>query len=231
MVKNKRDELWFVTKKSFGRIDPSSGDILYKNEQISNGLSIHSDDKGNLWLGTKNGLYFNDYQNSIQIQHPELKHMIGSVIKADNDHLAYGGLRGIGLLNLKEFYAIYDRLENTTAKINAESFVSYYSDSHGFMGEEIGQNGMFKDSKNRIWVPTNNNVVMFDPKDLRKNKKAPNTYITALESSEDNINWVKFDTVKTLDHAHNNIRINYIGISHADPNLSLIHISEPTRPY
>ena len=215
IVKNKKGELWFVTKKSFGRIN-ESGDITYKNENINSGLSIHSDTRGNLWIGTKNNFYFFDYQSIISIQHPELKYMIGSVIGTNDNQIVYGGLRGIGILDLDEFYKVYKN-SKTSKAINAESFVTYYSSSHGFMGEEIGQNGIFKDSKGKIWVPTNTNVVMFNPKDLKRNTKPPNTYITHLESSPDNINWTKIDSTKRLHHSNKNIRFNYIGISHTAP--------------
>lgn len=217
IVKNKKGELWFITKKSFGKIN-KSGDIIYKNENINSGLSIYADTRGNLWIGTKNNFYFYDYHNMISIQHPELKYMIGSVIGTSDNQITYGGLRGIGMLDLEEFYQIYNKVKASFPKvINAENFVTYYSSSHGFLGEEVGQNAMFKDSKNRIWIPTNTNVVMFDPKDLKKNTKAPKTYITNLESSNDNINWTKLNSVEKLHHTRNNIRIDYVGISHTAP--------------
>jgi ligand-binding sensor domain-containing protein len=215
IVKNKKNELWFVTKKSFGKIN-QFGEITYKNEKINSGLSIHADERGNLWIGTKNGFYFYDYKNIIKIHHAELNKMIGSVIKADENHIVYGGLRGIGMLNLEEFYQTYENLKNSNPlKIDAENFVSYYSNSHGFLGEEVGQNGMFKDSKNRVWVPTNSNVVMFNPKDLKKDAKPPNVYITKMEFSSDNINWKEFNNDKLLYNTSNNVRINYIGISYS----------------
>ena len=218
IVKNKKKELWFITKESFGNID-QFGEIRYKNEKIKNGLSMHADKKGNLWIGTKNGFYFYDYKNIISIHYPELNKMIGSVINADENHLVYGGLRGIGMLNLPAFYQAYEALKDTNPiKMNAEGFVTYYSSSHGFLGEEVGQNGMFKDSENRIWVPTNSNVVMFHPKDLKKDVTAPKVYITKMEFSTDNIHWNKFDSNQKLHYASNNVRINYIGISYSSSN-------------
>ena len=216
IAKNKKNELWFITKKSFGKIN-EFGEITFKSEKIKNGLSIYADDKGNLWIGTMNGFYFYDYKNVIKINHQELQQMIGSVIKADENHIVYGGLRGIGMLNLEKFYQAYEKLiASNPVKINAENFVSYYSSSHGFLGEEVGQNGMFKDSKNRVWIPTNSNVVMFNPKDLNKNVKAENIYITKIESSSDNINWTKFSSNK-VSPTFNNVRINYVSISYSSP--------------
>lgn len=216
MVMNKKKAICFITKKMFGIIN-RSGDIIYKNELINDALSLHCDDRGNLWIGTMNDFYFYDYNKIIKIKHPELKRMIGSVIRADDNHIVYGGLRGIGMLDLKKFYKIFENINDTTTVIDAEKFVTYYSNSHGFMGEEVGQDGMFKDSKNRIWVPTNTNVVMFRPEDLKSNLKAPNTYITKLESSQDNLNWTIFDSKAQLKYTNNNIKINYIGISHTAP--------------
>ena len=216
ITKNKKNELWYITKKSFGRIN-EFGQITYKSEKIKNGLSIHADEKGNLWIGTMNGFYFYDYKNIINIKHQELKQMIGSVIKADDNHLVYGGLRGVGMLNFPKFYQTYESLKiKDFSEIDAENFVSYYANSHGFLGEEVGQNGMFRDSKNRVWVPTNSNVVMFHPKDLKKDVKAENIYITKIESSSDNIYWTEFRDNKLL-HTSNNVRINYISISYSSP--------------
>ncbi len=218
MVKNKKGELWFVTIDMFGRLN-QSGELIYKNESIKEALTLYSDYKGNLWIGTKSNFYFYDYKRIITIKHPELKHMISAIVEADNEHLVYGGLRGIGILDLKLFYEHYYQKTEEKGEINAEAFVSYYTQSHGFFGEEVGQNGIFKDSKDRIWVPTNTNVVMFKTSDLNKNTKAPYTYITKLESSKDNSNWEKLTVNKELTYDNNNIRVNYIGISLSAPNM------------
>ena len=115
----------------------------------------------------------------------------------DENHIVYGGLRGIGILNLELFYKqLSDSLNISN---NNYSYIDYYDKSQGFMGEEVGQNGIFKDSKGRIWIPTNTSVVMFDPKDLRKNTKPPFTHITNFQTSIDKVNWTNSaDTINSI---------------------------------
>jgi len=218
MVMNKKGELWFVTRSTFGILNRTDTLVMH-NDTIKGAMTMMCDNKNNLWIGTNNGLFLYDYKHFIIIDHPELKTMIGSVKSIDSDHFVYGGLRGIGIFDLKKFYSEYNDLTGLQ-KIDAERFVNYYTRSHGFLGEETGQVGIFKDSKGRVWVPTNNNVVMFNPADLTRNIKSPKVHITNLMSSKDNINWKTEPEVEAvLSHESSNIRIEFIGISLTAPDM------------
>ncbi len=229
IVKNKKNELWFVTRKSYGILNRPDT-LVRHNDAIKGAMCLYCDYKNNLWIGTDNGLFFYNYQDFIEIGHPELKTMIGSIVEVDSTHLVYGGLRGIGVLDLMKFYEIYEKkqIESTEKKnvvssasffIQAESFVDYYTQSHGFLGEEIGQNGIFKDSKGTIWVPTNSNVVKFHPSDLKRNNKTPYVYITNIQVSEDHIIWKSINNKTELKHSLTNIRFDFIGICHTAPDM------------
>jgi ligand-binding sensor domain-containing protein len=216
IIKNKKGELWFVSRNSFGILNRKDTLVL-KDKKIKGAVTLFCDYKDNLWIGTSNGLYFYDYTNFIKITHPELNTMINAIVATADKHFVYGGLRGIGILDLKQFYS---ELDSKKTVINAEVFVAYYSQSQGFLGEEIGQNGVFKDSKGTVWMATNNNVVSFEPKDLVQNQKAPYTYIRSFQNSKDNINW---EIVATNDNVFNynykNIQFDFIGISHTAPKM------------
>jgi len=216
MAKNKKGEIWYVTKKHFGKIATES---IIKNNQIIGATSLLFDFNDNLWIGAENGLFFYDYKKITRIEYPELSTMISSVVATDNTHFVYGGLRGVGVLDIQHFYKQYAITSENTS-ILAANFVNYYTQSHGFLGEEIAQNGIFKDSKGVIWVPTNSNVVQFHPKDLKTNTKPPFTHITSFKSSSDHINWHFLkDSIPQLKYNQKNIRFDFIGISHTAPDM------------
>jgi ligand-binding sensor domain-containing protein len=217
MIKNNKNEIWYVSRKSIGIIDKTS--IKIKLDAIKGAVALFKDYKDNLWIGTESGLFFYNYHKFIKIKHNELNNFILSIKATDQSHFVYGGMRGIGILDIEAFYKMLKHKINAS-EINAQTIVNYYTQSHGFLGEEVGQNGIFKDSKNQIWIPTNNNVVMFNPKDLKKNTKAPYTYITKLQYSKDNINWKTIkDSISYLNYLQCNIQLSFTGISHTSPDM------------
>ncbi len=218
MHKNQKGELWYVTRNAFGILNQRDT-LAMHNDKLKGAMCLYIDYKDNLWIGSDSGLFMYDYKKVRQVFHPELQTMIGAITQIDTKHFVYGGLRGIGIFDVEKFYDSIE-LDSINATINAEIFVDYYSQSNGFMGEEIGQVGIFKDSKGRVWVPTNNNVVMFNPDDLVKNKKPPYTYITGFSVSKDNTNWMtRTDSLKSLSHSFSNIRFDFTGISYTAPEM------------
>lgn len=224
MQVNKKNQLWYSCGKGLGYISKTDTQFIsIKDEKLRAPFSITLDKYDNVWIGCVNGLYFYDHQNFYRINHLELQNLILSVTEINSENIIYGGKTGIGILNLSKFYIHYSLVKNFrffNKEIDAEKFVDYYSESQGFMGEEIGQNGIFKDSKGRIWVPTSTNVVMFDPKDLYKNETPPYMYINGIFVSDDLINWSNLsDTISDLIHKKNNLRFEFIGINHNAPEL------------
>lgn len=229
MRQNKKGEIWYCTGSYIGTLNKNEIiEINLDSLPIYRSVVLYFDYKDNLWIGADNGLYLYNYKNFIKIKHPELNTIINSICQTDSTHFVYGGKRGIGIFDLEAFYDYIDEnlqgfqnLEGSNKpEINAEPFVNYYDQSSGFMGEEVGQNGIFKDSQGRVWVPTNTNVVMFRPEDLKRNTKAPQTHITDFSASTDNINWTKqADSIHKLTYEQNNIRFDYIGISLSAPHL------------
>jgi ligand-binding sensor domain-containing protein len=218
MTQNKKNELWYVTRNAFGVLNRKDTLVMH-NDTLKGATCIYCDYKNNLWIGTEQGLFFYDYKSITRISHPELQTMIGSIVQTDSTHFVYGGLRGIGILDLKKFYN-EAKFKQKLPEIYADNLVDYYNQSHGFFGEEVGQVGIYKDSKGQIWVPTNTNVVMFDPKKLVKNSKSPYTYIESMKISDDNINWHEInDTIREFKHQYKNIRFDFFGISHTAPDM------------
>jgi len=219
MIKNQKGEIWYVSKKTLGSLNRKDT-LVIKNDTINGALCLYNDYKDNLWIGTENGLYVYDYKHFIPVKHTALNTMIGSIASIDKTNIVYGGLRGIGILNLEKFYQNYPDLASIDTLINIDKWVDYYSKSEGFFGEEVAQNGIFKDSQNRIWIPTNNNVVMFNPKEVQKKKHQPKTFIKSLQTSDDNVHWVKqIDTLPVFKQR--NVHFGFQSIAFSAPNAIL----------
>ena len=221
---NSKHELWYSNRNGLGFISKTDTQFIsIKNKKLKGPFSFVFDKYDNIWIGCTNGLYFYDHKNFYRINHSELNTLIFSVAKINDNEIIYGGKTGIGILNLSKFYKYY-HIEKKflvfVKNISAEKFVDYFSESQGFMGTEIGQNGIFKDSRNRIWIPTNTNVVMFDPNDIKQNTSLPFTHITNTQISEDYINWTKLnDSILFLNHNYKHIKFEFIGINLSAPEL------------
>jgi len=217
MVCNSKGEIWYVSKKTLGILNRRDT-LVIENDTIHGALSLYNDYRDNLWIGTENGLYLYDHKHFIHIKHAFLETMIGSIVGIQHYKILYGGLRGIGILNLKDFYNLYDILSEVPKEIPVDDKVDYYDQSRGFFGEEVAQNGIFQDSHGRIWVPTNNNVVMFYPSDLKKENQPPKIHLQSLQTSNDKVHWKNLSG-NTPVFYQSNVRITYLGISHTAPSL------------
>jgi len=217
MTKNRRGQLWYCTGKNGGIFDYDK--TTYIPNEISGmkgAMCIYCDYNDNLWFGGQKGLFFYDYKQFYQIPHPELNSMIGSICETDSTHFVYDGVRGIGILDLEKFYS--DLPKHLQGFQNIEGVISYFDKSYGFMGEEVGQNAMMRDSKGRIWVATNTNVIRLDPKELTANTFAPFTHVSLVQISEDNVTWQPLpDGVTQIGRTFKNLHIEFIGINHKAP--------------
>ena len=63
-----------------------------------------SDNQGNIWLGSMDGVYYHDYQSFKKVGNQFFDSQIGSISITDNNQLLIGTIDGIGLLDLHEFY-------------------------------------------------------------------------------------------------------------------------------
>jgi len=217
MVCNSKDQIWYVSKRTLGILNRRDT-LVIENDTIHGALTLYNDYRDNLWIGTENGLYLYNHKHFIHIKHAFLQTMIASINDINPSKIIYGGLRGIGILDLDDFYRLYDVLPDNIQEIWVDDKVDYYDYSRGFFGEEVAQNGIFKDSSGRIWVPTNNNVVMFYPSDLKKENKPPKVLLQSLQISDDKVHWKNsFETAPAFYQP--NIRISYLGISHTAPSL------------
>lgn len=219
MTQTRNNTVWYSTSRILGTLPQKKNEYELQEYGMHRAVCIEADSLGSIWIGADNGLFVFHNKKFYKIHHPELNVLIGSVKVIDDGHLVYGGRQGIGILDINECLKVIDTTPDKKT-IDADFFVNYYDQSSGFRGEEVGQCGIFKDSQNRVWIPTNNNVVMFRATDLHRNYRPPDTHITGFSVSTDNINWIEQnDTVSRLHHTLRNVRFDFTGISLTAPQL------------
>lgn len=135
----------------YNKIRDTVINFAIKNNNKHLGLiSSVSDNLGNIWLGTDNGLYFAEsilFKDTVQniLNYVKLiaKDIIGTSTVNSliiNDNLLFiGNEFGISILDLKDYYAGKTNIFN----INQE---------FGYLGGPIIQNSMIIDKKNQLWV-------------------------------------------------------------------------------
>lgn len=95
--------------------------------------------------------------------------------------------------------------------------------NNGFMGLEVGQNAIFRDSQGFYWIATSDRVVQFDPALYKSNAVPPDTYISGISVLNDEMEWEKINisSVSKQDfrfsNKMNNLRFDFIGISTTSP--------------
>ena len=160
IAKDKNDDYWFGSYDGLSRFDSKSQKITnytQKNKKLpSKGvITMAVDSMGTLWMGGQNGLMVYDYQkDSIKIVAPELNRTSSVVFAPNSDLLMFGLTDGLYFIDLKIFYE------------SGEIKYKYFNHKNGFLGIGPEQNGVFKDSKGKVWITSSLSVDVFDPKNI-----------------------------------------------------------------
>ncbi|MBN2486502.1 MAG: hypothetical protein JXB34_11065 [Bacteroidales bacterium] len=129
-------------------------------------LSLYQDLEENIWIGTSNGLNRYSAENArferIVNFLPGISFEIRSILESNNHTLWLGTNRGLIRYN------VYSK----KARI--------YNESDGLPFLEFRGNSAYKLNSNKFIFGGNGGVVIFDPKRIEDNPKAPNTIITDL---------------------------------------------------
>ena len=198
------------------------------------GMCYTTDHKGNVWMGSiahgfltynTNRYPFKMADSSLvakRIQIINDSNYLSNTITAikyyatpKDTFLLFGHSRGFGMFDLAHWYK--------TKQIR----IQFFDDANGFMGHEVEQNAITVDSKNRIWIATNDLLTLFDFPKYRKNDVVPNIYIKQLVYFDgklkpntifDNNTYQKQPNQElVLKPSQNNIQISFIGISTTAP--------------
>ncbi|MDA3865655.1 MAG: histidine kinase [Salinivirgaceae bacterium] len=169
-------------------------------------FTMEKDYRGNLWLGTDQGIWFYNYDTIFQIDHPHLNRYITLMEPIDTTWLMLGTTHGLPLIYLPDFY------NNGTIR------VKYYDRENGFTGRECGQNGTLHDSKGMFWIPTIDRVIKLDPSKIRFNTYSPPAVIKKISLLGDNLNWHTIpDTLHKFTHNQNGYKFEFAGLSYSAP--------------
>jgi ligand-binding sensor domain-containing protein/uncharacterized membrane-anchored protein YhcB (DUF1043 family) len=210
LEKDKYNRIWIGGKK----ILLCDGDtfVNFKKSEVvfdKSVVSLCKDNHGNMWLCSKGGIYLHTYNKVFKI----LNESCYFIKLYKNRYLITGGVPGFYFIDLEKFYK------------KDTGFVLFFDRFNGFTGIECGQNGTCIDYNGHIWIPTSDKVVEFLPEKFNKNNKPPLLHIYSFEISSTDLKWQQIkneysskeeEEIK-LNHYHNNIRINYIGISISCP--------------
>lgn len=175
----KQGELWIGTNRGFLRLKEKAQtrlesyptqDLSIEQSQI---LSVVEDDKNNLWVGTKNGLFvYNQATKNVQTY----RHIVNDDWSLSNNEVrslhidntanlwvgTYGG-GGLNKLNLKaRFFNEFHHIEGDERTINSNLVRSFFVDSKGqfWVGTNKGIN-LYNSAKNtfRVLHVENENAV------------------------------------------------------------------------
>lgn len=155
-LEDKNHTLWIGTSGYLLHIDGSN---LKKYEQTPDGrrlsvAALEEDNRGNLWIGTYNGLVkfnkasgiFKTYLNDPNQPKGLISDLILSVLCDKNNQIWVGSAKGLSKLVIEK---------------GKETFV-HYTEKDGLPNSFVYST--LADAKGRIWMSTNNGIACFDPK-------------------------------------------------------------------
>lgn len=208
---DKFNRLWVCTSMGIYMLNNDTIVPYNRKEPIFNSgtCSCKLDNKGNMWLAQKNGLYLYDNKKVKKLYNGSFNFI--SLYK--NKHIIAGSTLGVLYIDLDKFYS---------GKKNSFRFFDRYN---GFIGIECGQNATCIDNNGNVWIPTSESVVKFMPERIVLDTVAPITYIYSVESAKSDWVWKKvfqfncsIANNNMLKYNQNNIKINFHALSYPCPD-------------
>ncbi len=213
IVKDKQNRIWLGGFNGISILDGEKRISLPTKEMLfdKGGNAMLVDTRKNIWIGNADGLHNYNYKKFSQIIHPGIHSMISSLGLIGDSALLIGSASGLAILDLKAYYDEDKVILKVLDKIR------------GFEGIEVGQNAIFRDSKDLYWIATADRVVQFNPALYKSNSIPPATYITDISILNNKMEWIKVvDSLKNEDsyrfsNDQKNLRFDFIGISTTAP--------------
>ena len=205
--KDLNGDLWICTNKMVFTLKYDSLLIASNKTGLPNSfvVSCKRDPSGNIWYAKKDGLFFYNYKRHFKIADG---HYFFVSLWNDKKIIA-GGVEGLTVIDLSMF-----------AECKAAAF-ERFDRFNGFLGIECGQNGTCVDSRGKVWIPTSESVVLFDPRKTVYDTIPPRPFFVSFEHSSMNLVWEKVDVpwkptdnVIELDPGQSNIRIVFSGLEY-----------------
>lgn len=178
--------------------------------------TIEKDSYGGIWVTSDEGLYFKgkDSQEFVHGLPEAINSSANSIIIMDNTRILVGRVSDICIIDLEKLYR------------REKNYFRVYDRTDGFEGKDCLDNGIIKDKIGKFWILTSDNVVIFDPKNLRINNTPPLIRFTGFFYQTDSLTWEPIDSSNffykipneiQLNRHQNKVQITFSGISFTNP--------------
>ncbi|MCX6305675.1 MAG: histidine kinase [Bacteroidetes bacterium] len=157
------------------------------------------DKRGNIWIGSTDGLWMFDMVKFRKITNPWFNEMVVSLCLIDSSKLFIGGLHGIGFLDLDVFF-----MKDTAV-------IRYFNADNGFAGNECQQNAVCYDSHGILWVATTDNLQRIDLGNLPLPLASTRVYIEKISQLD--------ETMKLIPLVVSSVSSGWLELSHDKHNI------------
>ncbi|MBK9508109.1 MAG: histidine kinase [Cytophagaceae bacterium] len=169
-------------------------------------ITMYEDSYKTLWVGTTDGLYY--YEDSedkfIKVLQDRLKRYVMFIGNISKDKLIIGIDAGLLILQIDN---------KSKEKV---SVVKLYNNNNGYDGLEPGQNGLFTDSKGRMWVTSGTVLSFLDVKKLNLSNEPLRPYFQKIDNRR-----IEFNSSKNISIEKNTftLKIGSIGFNRPQKTL------------
>lgn len=207
-----RETIWIGAEgKLFRYVNDEFKSLWINSEETTAIYAVAKGPSGNIWVGTSNGLYIADPELT-QIERRDFSVNISAnnvnfIVALKDESMAVGTNNGLYVIS-----------ENQTR---------HFSNFEGLKSAESNQNSAYL-RDNNLWFGTTAGTVKFDvDKKNRKDSKAPEVNISAIELFLEEPDWEKYvDSISTrsglpvnpvVPHHQNYFTFHFAGISLSNP--------------
>ena len=176
---------------------------LIQQQNTSNSIVLCIDKQGNIWSGSLNLLNLLR-GDSIVTVHSFKENSIVGLMPVGEHYLLIAMLKGFYIMDLLSYFE-HNQLS-----------LLYYNHLNGMTGLEPIFCALYMDKTGRVWMPTTDCIVSFDPQNLIRAVSPPIFHILSVATSADNVRWEKTAMDKIVfSHKNNNFRFSFIGINYS----------------
>ncbi len=182
---------------------------LAGGENTKTSYVMAADAEGRIWSASANRLNLLTKEDSVVTVHCFRNNIIVGLRDVGEGQLLIAMLRGFYLFDL---HAYFDK---------GVIQMLYYDHNNGMIGLEPVINALYVDNDGRVWMPTTECVVSFEPLKLLRKRQSPGLVIQTCEFSKDNVQWQHFPESKgatdqpVFRHSFRNFRFSFIGLSYS----------------
>ena len=182
-------------------------DSIVEFDYDGGGFPIHFDKMNLIWVGGEwsEGLFAVEpsKHQSVQVAPVFLNRALSFIEQIDSTYLLVGAIDGLYVLQLKEFYR--------TGRV----FLTRYDHHNGLVGQECGQNGIFRDETDLFFFVTESAIMRLDGKQLKEDLGYPfdttQILITSSEEVSTGISIIEQDSnPPAFRFDHNNFRFRFV---------------------